>query len=250
MTAQAPASRLLAFDTSTDTLSVGVSHGPRQWLHSGPGAAQASATLIPIILNLLAQAGLRLQELDAIVLGRGPGSFTGVRTACSVAQGLAAGSGRPVLPIDTLLALAEEARAIAVAQGLSARPITAVLDARMHEVYAQHFEWTEEAGPLLPQGPCRLSAPQALLYPDDAPRLVAGNAGQAYPELSAAAPGSVYLSAWPSAAALLRLGASRLDQAVPAAQALPLYVRDKVAQTTLERLALKAARPQDATGVA
>ena len=75
--------RLLAFDTSTDTLSVGVSHGQRQWLHSGPGAAQASLTLIPAILELLGQAGLRLQDLDAIVVGRGPGSFTGVRTACA-----------------------------------------------------------------------------------------------------------------------------------------------------------------------
>ena len=232
-----PASRLLAFDTSTDTLSVGVSHGTQQWLHSEPGAAQASLTLIPTILQLLEQAGLRLQDLDAIVVSRGPGSFTGVRTACAVAQGLAAASGRPVLPIDTLLALAEEARALAPQP--SPQPITAVLDARMNEVYAQHFE---AAGPQLlrPLGPCRLSAPEDLAYPDGAARMVAGNAMDAYPQLSAAPPGSVYLRALPSAAALLRLAAGRLDQAVAAAQALPLYVRDKVAQTTQERLALKA----------
>jgi tRNA threonylcarbamoyladenosine biosynthesis protein TsaB len=238
--------RLLAFDTSTDTLSVGVSHGPRQWLHSGPGAAQASVTLIPTVLDLLAQAGLRLQDLDAIVLGRGPGSFTGVRTACAVAQGLAAASGRPVLPIDTLLALAEEARALALAQGLAVQPITAVLDARMNEVYAQHFE---PAGPTLlrPIGPCQLSAPEALAYPEGgAARLVAGNAMAAYPQLSAAPAGSVCLAALPSAAALLRLAADRLDQATSADQALPLYVRDKVAQTTQERLALKAAPHQGA----
>ena len=75
---------------------------------------------------------------------------------------------------------------------------------------------------------------------DGAARLVAGNAMDAYPQLSAAPPGSVYLRALPSAAALLRLAAGRLDQVVAAAQALPLYVRDKVAQTTQERLALKA----------
>lgn len=245
MTAPASDSRLLAFDTSTDTLSVGVSHGSRQWLHSGPGAAQASLTLIPTLLDLLAQAGLRLQELDAIVLGRGPGSFTGVRTACAVAQGLAAACGRPVLPIDTLLALAEEGRALAQAQGLAVQPITAVLDARMGEVYVQHFE---PAGPdvLRAIGPCRLSAPEALAYPDGAARLVVGNAMGVYPQLSAAPAGSVSLAALPTAAALLRLAAGRLDQAVAPALALPLYVRDKVAQTTQERLALKAA-PQAVT---
>jgi tRNA threonylcarbamoyladenosine biosynthesis protein TsaB len=245
LTAPASDSRLLAFDTSTDTLSVGVSHGSRHWLHSGPGAAQASLTLIPTLLDLLARAGLRLQELDAIVLGRGPGSFTGVRTACAVAQGLAAACGRPVLPIDTLLALAEEGRALAQAQGLAVQPVTAVLDARMGEVYAQHFE-PAGSDVLRAIGPCRLSAPEALAYPDGAARLVVGNAMAVYPQLSAAPAGSVSLAALPTAAALLRLAAGRLDQAVAPALALPLYVRDKVAQTTQERLALKAA-PQAVT---
>jgi tRNA threonylcarbamoyladenosine biosynthesis protein TsaB len=239
LTTPPPASRLLAFDTSTDTMSVGVSHGPHQWLHTGPGAAQSSLTIIPTVLNLLAQAGLRLSELDAIVFGRGPGSFTGVRTACAVAQGLAAGSHRPVLPLDTLLALAEEARWQAQAQGLPSQAVSAVLDARMNEVYVQHFE--DAAGGLSPLGPCQLQRPEALTYPPGGARLVAGNAFDVYPELKAPPAGSRCLHALPTAAALLRLAASRLDQAVPAAQALPLYVRDKVAQTTEERMAAKAA---------
>ena len=105
---------LLAFDTSTDALSIAVQHGARVWQHSGAGGAQASATLIPAIRDLRAQAGLSFDQLDAVVFGRGPGSFTGLRTACAVAQGLAfgarGGQGVPVLPLDTLLAARAQIR--------------------------------------------------------------------------------------------------------------------------------------------
>ena len=124
---------LLAFDTSTDTLSIAVARGPAVWQHTGPGGAQASASLVPAIVQLLAEAGLDFASLDAIAFGRGPGSFTGLRTACAVAQGLALGSGSgcgvPVLPTDTLLALAEQAR---LQHGCT--QVGAGLDARMDEV--------------------------------------------------------------------------------------------------------------------
>jgi tRNA threonylcarbamoyladenosine biosynthesis protein TsaB len=141
--------KLLAFDTSTEHLSIAVS-----WLldgrvqvrtHEGPGGAMASSTLIPAALALLAQAGLTLRELDAIVFGAGPGSFTGLRTACAVAQGLGYGAGVPLLPVDTLLAVAEEARhALAPAGG--AFQVVAVLDARMDEVYARAMSGTGPSG--------------------------------------------------------------------------------------------------------
>src|SRR5512133_3076888 len=133
---------LLAFDTSTDLMSVAVQRAaegaaPPQptWQYSGAGGAQTSAQLIPTIQRLMAQAGLQFAELDAIVFGSGPGSFTGLRTACAVAQGLAFGANLKVLPIDTLLAVAEEARS-QHASSLAEWRVQALLDARMDERYA------------------------------------------------------------------------------------------------------------------
>ena len=159
--------RFLAIDSSTDTLSVALGSGaPRETplAFTGPGAAQASATLLPAVQSLLAQAGWSLASLDAIVFGRGPGSFTGLRTACSVAQGLAYGAGgRPVLPVDTLLALAESARLQRIADGQAVpASIAALLDARMDEMYVALYACGPEGlrtGPL--QAP-RLCAPQDL----------------------------------------------------------------------------------------
>ena len=102
---------LLAFDTSTEQMSIAVSVADRTWTHESAGGALASAGLIPAIFMLLSKADVSLHDLDAIAFGCGPGAFTGLRTACSVAQGLALGVNKPVLPIGTLQTLAEDARA-------------------------------------------------------------------------------------------------------------------------------------------
>ncbi|MCJ0765876.1 tRNA (adenosine(37)-N6)-threonylcarbamoyltransferase complex dimerization subunit type 1 TsaB [Variovorax terrae] len=226
--------KILAFDTSTETLSIALGDGARVWLHAGAGGAQASATLIPAIEALMAQAGLGFAQLDAIAFGRGPGSFTGLRTACAVAQGLAFGAAVPVLPIDTLLAVAEEAR-----HHHGATRVMAVLDARMDEVYAASYEF--DGRQWRQQAQAGLAKPEALsLAPGWA---LAGNAFAAYgARLPAAA---ARLDALPTGAALLRLAPALLaaGAAVPADQALPLYIRDKVAKTTEERAADKAAAP-------
>lgn len=226
---------LLAFDTSTEVLSIAVQCGMAPPLiHEGPGAALASASLIPTIQGLLDRAGLRLQHLDAIVFGRGPGSFTGLRTACSVAQGLAFGTGKPVLPVDTLLAVAEEAR---VAAGFER--VIAVIDARMDEVYSAAYAY--DNGRWRQEGDFALGPPESVDVPDG--WASAGNAFAAYGNrLPAGAPHAVAL---PTAAALLRLAPAMLEAglAVSAAQALPLYIRDKVAQTTAERAAIRASQP-------
>ena len=230
---------LLAFDTSTDTLSIAVQHGDAVWQHTGPGGAQASATLIPTVRSLMAQAGLSFDTLEAIVFGRGPGSFTGLRTACAVAQGLAfgarAGQGVPVLPVDTLLAVAEEARH---AHGCT--QMVAVLDARMDEVYHVRCEWVAAQGRWHTEADFGLGAPESVLAP--AGWTVAGNARTPYGERLA--PMAAHVAALPTATALLRLAPALLaaGEGVPASDALPRYIRDKVAQTTAERAALRAAQ--------
>ena len=230
---------LLAFDTSTDTLSIAVQRGDAVWQHTGAGGAQASAALIPAIQRLLAEAGLGFDTLDAIVFGRGPGSFTGLRTACAVAQGLAFGArngqGTPVLPVDTLLAVAEEAR---LQHGCT--QVLAVLDARMNEVYSAHCTWQEATRQWSTDADFGLSAPEALTLTDAALWTVAGNAHAAYGERLL--PQARHVPALPTATALLRLAPALLaaGAAVPASEALPRYIRDKVAQTTAEREALRA----------
>ena len=230
---------LLAFDTSTDTLSIAVQRGDAVWQHTGAGGAQASAALIPSIQRLLAEAGLGFDTLDAIVFGRGPGSFTGLRTACAVAQGLAFGArngqGTPVLPVDTLLAVAEEAR-----QQHGCTQVLAVLDARMNEVYSAHCTWQEATRQWSTDADFGLCAPEALTLTDAALWTVAGNAQAAYGERLL--PQARHVAALPTATALLRLAPALLaaGAAVPASEALPRYIRDKVAQTTAEREALRA----------
>jgi tRNA threonylcarbamoyladenosine biosynthesis protein TsaB len=225
-------SRLLAFDTSTEALSVAVRHGDAVYAHSGAGGPQSSTTLIPLIQRLLAEAGLTLAELDAIAFGRGPGSFTGLRTACAVAQGLGFGAGLRLLPVDTLQAVAEEAR-----HRFGDRQVVAVLDARMDQVYAARYDFDDPASAGVAEA--ELLAPEQLAVP--AGWVLAGNAFEAYgARLPAAAARRALL---PTASAMLRLAPDLLaaGATVAPAEAWPLYVRDKVAQTTEERAAIKAA---------
>lgn len=246
--------RLLAIETSTDRMSVAVGGGTpdaEPLCHEGPGAAQSSAHLLPTVGRLLAQAGLSLKTLDAVVFARGPGSFTGLRTACAVAQGLGYGAkahgrpaGLPVLPVDTLLVVAEEARWLNhQAGGMEPSTIVAMLDARMGELYVAAYALRNGLLVETPLQPARLCAPgdmadflRTLPAAEAAPLLLAGNVFETYGEGLSALPGERQ-TAWPTATALLRLAPAlwAAGRAVAAQDAMPLYVRDKVAQTTDER---------------
>lgn len=254
---------LLAFDTSTETMSIAVQRTaddtgqalapPRVWQQTAAGGAQTSAHLIPTIQQLLAQAELQFGQLDAIVFGSGPGSFTGLRTACAVAQGLAFGANLKVLPVDTLLAVAEEAR-WQHAAALDAYQVVALLDARMDEMYAASYAY--DSGQWRQVGGYSLISPEDLVCQPD--WTLAGNVFAAYgarlplpAAVSSPLPGAASLAAalsprvdaLPTATAMLRLAPALLaaGAAVRADQALPLYLRDKVAKTTVERAAEKAA---------
>jgi tRNA threonylcarbamoyladenosine biosynthesis protein TsaB len=246
---------LLAFDTGTDVMSVAVSRTVdgqvRHWQHTATGGARASTDLIPAILDLLRQADLRLADLQAICFGSGPGSFTGLRTACSVAQGLAFGAGVPVLPVDSLLAVAEDARHTGLAQR-TLGVVTALLDARMDEMYAGTYafeagQWTELQSSVLVKPEDLRQFSIDGVGQKTQPWVMAGNVFAVYGERVAhgdpAGAQALRLSALPTASAMLRLAPQLLaaGKAVAAEHALPSYIRDKVAKTTAERAAEKAA---------
>lgn len=231
--------KLLALETSTDRLSLAVQHGGSHFSHDGVGGAQSSATLIPAIMALLAQAGLKLSDLQAICFGQGPGAFTGLRTACAVAQGLAMGADLPVLPINTLLCVAQAARA-------SCPRVLVVMDARMNQVYSAAYEWRLDAWHTC-QAP-QLSTALALVWPEAWAGQAVALAGNASEQAALLAdmqhlmsPETTLLTLWPKAFDLLHLGAAAWarGEALPPEQAWPVYVRDQVALTTAERLALK-----------
>lgn len=222
---------LLAIDTSTERVSLAAMRGAARRVVNEAGGAAASATLLPALLRLLDDVGLKPAGLDAIAFGRGPGSFTGLRTACSVAQGLAYGVGVALLPVDTLMAVAQAAR-----RATGATRVTALLDARMGEIYFAHYEWRD--GVWKGDGEPGMAVPGQV--PMRAGWTLAGNVLDALePDV---APGAERVTAQPDASALLDLAPGLMAQGllVRPQDALPLYVRDKVARTTAER-ALAAA---------
>lgn len=232
-------SSLLAFDTATERMSIALlARGGALHVHEADGGAQASSALIPAALALLAQAGLTLRDLDAVAFGRGPGAFTGLRTACSVAQGFGLGAGKPVLAIDSLLVVAEDAR-----DGDAPQRLWVATDARMDEVYAAQYAfdaagWTTLDAPML-------TSPELLAerWAGDPPQAVAGSALAAFGDRLPTGGARRVPDAAPRARALMALAqaAWRRGDGVDAALALPLYVRDKVAQTMAEREAARAA---------
>lgn len=219
---------ILALETSTDLASVAL-----QWdgqlhhlqLQSPPAH---SSSLLPAIKRLLDEAGAAFSGLDRIACGIGPGSFTGVRLACSVAQGLALASGCSIAPVCSLLALAE-------ASGRD--EAYCAMDARMNEIYVAAYRktvagWSEVLAPAC-------VSPAALPSPGQGKWQLVGNAFAAYPgaetQTEAWRDDSALQFAHPDAAAVLSL--ARDAQAIDPAELAPLYVRDRVAQTIAERVA-------------
>jgi len=231
--------RLLAFDTSTDVMSIALCLPEATLVFEGEGGALASARLIPEVLALLARGGCGLRQLDAIGFGRGPGAFTGLRSACSVAQGLALGAGLPVLALDSLLLVAQDA----FDADAGTTDIWVAMDARMDEIYAAHYRrvgahWQVLEAPML----CRAEALNER-WARHPPQAVAGSALTVFGARLQVGAARLRPSTRARAGALAQLARAAWADgaAVDAALALPVYLRDKVAQTTAEREAARAA---------
>ncbi len=254
------ATPLLVFDTSTECMALAVCGPAGAYTLTAAGGAAASATLLPQALRLLAHAGLTLHSVRAIAFGSGPGAFTGLRTACAVAQGLGLGLAVPLLPIDSLLMVAEDARRHGERSGGAADQapfeVVVAMDARMNEVYSGRYRWqpTAAAGGsgsasglslksqhdwqvVQPPQLCDLPA-LAQAWAWAPPPVLAGSALAAFgPRLPVPAHTLCLATEHNRGEALLHLAARAwaAGLAVDAAQALPRYGRDKVAQTTQER---------------
>lgn len=221
--------RILAVDTATEACSVAL------WIDGEVSERYAlaprrhAALVLPEIERLLAEAELTLGRLDALAVGRGPGSFTGVRIGVAIVQGLALGADLGVVPVSSLRALARE-----LGERTPQRRILAVLDARIDEVYAGGWSFENE-----PMGaevwPERVCAPEALAETEGS-WFGAGTGFAAYPERLAAALGDrlsgVEAECYPHARQVAAIAASELPAggALAPERVVPVYLRDRVAR--------------------
>ena len=223
---------ILAIDTATELCSVAVLRGERAIARTENVGQKHSDRVLPLVDALLGEAGLRMTEIDAFAFGAGPGSFTGLRIACGVVQGLAYASNRPVIAVGNLRALA----ARAFADHPHAASALAAIDARMHEAYCGAYRNDDDVSEI--RAPA-LEAPAALpaIAREAGVPLVAGDALTVFPDVWAGLAVERDPACRGGAAEIAQL--ARVDflrgRAVRAADAMPAYVRDRVALTIDER---------------
>ena len=221
--------KLLALETSTDACSVALRLDGEtfEWHESG---VKHSSRLLPMIEQLLAEAGLALAQLDTLAFGRGPGSFTGLRIGAGVTQGLAYARELPVVPVSSLAAMA---------QGSDAARVLTAQDARMQEVYWGCYLRGRD-GLMQIQGEEQLLPPEQVPIPDGRDWVGLGSAWEVYGErmrlrLGAALAHSSPRQPQAGDIALLAEQAYAQGLAIAAEHISPVYLRDKVARTRRER---------------
>jgi tRNA threonylcarbamoyladenosine biosynthesis protein TsaB len=227
VSAPVPALNVLAIDTSTELCSAAVvTRDGRSILRSMLTERSHADLILPMIDEVLAEARLRLQDLDGMAFGRGPGGFTGLRIAAGVIQGLAFGAGLPVAPVSSLAAVAY------LTSPAVAGEVLVCNDARMNELYWACYR--VEADGIVAVMPEHVGPPDRIAPPAGV-RHFAGNGVARFPDLRArleAAGLHFHDGLYPRADAIARLGAAMLarGEGVDAAQAVPTYVRDDVAR--------------------
>lgn len=215
--------RFAAIESSTEWCSVAVWDDGVISAVERRAANRHSELALPMLAGLLHGAGIGLEQLEAVAFGAGPGSFTGLRIACGIAQGLAFARGLPLLGVSTLEALAEES---------NAQRVVACIDARMREVYYAALE--KQGGRWRETIPAQCLSPAAVAVPPGPGWVGCGSGFALYGNLGLK---RVLPEVHPTAVAVAQLAAPRLaaGEGVDAALAAPLYLRDKVALTVKER---------------
>lgn len=228
--------KLLALDTASGQCSAALLLDGQLTCRAVLTAREHARLLLPFVDELLAGAGIGLRALDGIAFGRGPGSFTGLRVAAAVTQGLAAGADLPVRPVSSLRALAAQARRLLADelrrdQQAATAGVLACMDARMGEVYWGVFDAS------LADATEAVTAPAAMLAAIDAPLAAgAGKGFSAWPDIAVSlrlAPQRVLADAEPHAQDVAMLAAADLAAGAPwldAALAQPVYLRNQVAR--------------------
>ena len=224
---------LLGLEASTGPCSVALLQGDEVLGRLETEGRASTGRLIDMLDALLAESGVTRSAIDAVVAGRGPGGFTGVRITMGVAQGLALGLDRPAIAVSTLHVLAETALASVpgmASSGVGPQAVLAVLDARMGEVYAGHFHCQADGpGRTRAQGAESLQRPECVA-PVTVPCYLAGSGVDAYPALQALAGGHVLSGVVPDIATVMPLARARFEagEGVPGAHLQPVYLRDRV----------------------
>ena len=230
---------LLAIDTATESCSVALLSDGRLIERSELAPRRHAELILPMIDSVLAEAGLSRRRIDGIAVGRGPGAFTGVRLAISVAQGLALGLDIPVVPISSLAALAADAPADIGA----GEAILSVIDARMGEVYACAYRRGADGMPVALMDETVGRASELTFPQSNQVWHVVGTGWAAYRDALGArlpsAPRSADGARYPQARAIARLAEPQFaaGRGVSPEYALPVYLRDKVALTLEEQRA-------------
>lgn len=221
----------IAIETSANVASVSLYQKGNITSLESEGVNSHSQVVLPMVQHLLKEGDVTLNDCDAIAFGCGPGSFTGVRTACGIAKGFALGTNRPLISIVGLMAMAESVR-----QKENVQDVLSIIDARMGEVYWAQYRYENLAWKVLIE-PC-VTLPFSV-KPIGRP-LACGNGLSAYKEAFA----SLDVLAkrediMPHSEAIVSLAPYFYNQGLLIDDALPLYLRNKVAYTTKEREAMK-----------
>ena len=227
-------SRLLAIETSAESCSVALEIRGELRERYEHAPMKHAERLLPMVSSLLADAGIRAPDLDAIAFGRGPGSFTSLRIGIGVVQGLAWGAEVGVVPVSSLAAVAQgaiESLSLAASTHLPHPRVVVAMDARMQEVFHAVFTVGDD-GLARIAGEERVSAPSAMAAQQA--WVAAGNGFERYDELRKLAQGAGHClpETWPRASAVARLARHWLEknEPLPAGLAQPVYVRNDVAQ--------------------